>query len=156
MLRFFRVLLAALALVGRPARAATEDVVVYAAGKDARGRLTVTGTILDYTGAQLLIRTDAGREQTIPAERVIELKTEWTAAHQEGDRLFAENKFALAADKYREALAAEQRVWAERQILARGVRALHQAGDWGRAGELFLRLVTSDRQTQHFDTIPLA
>lgn len=153
---FYPLLLAVGVLAGCVAARADEDTVVYTAGPEARGRLTVSGTILDYTGEQLRIRTDAGRELVVPTDRISEIKTKWTAAYEDGDRLFAAGDFAAAIDKYRQALRDEQRVWAERQILARSVRACCHVEDYGRAGELFLRLVTSDRATQHFEVIPLA
>ena len=135
---------------------AAEDTVVYATGKDSRGRATVRGTVLDYTGGQLLIRTDTGREQSVPTDRVVEVRTAWPAGQAAGDKLLAEGQPAAAAEQYQQAFREESRVWAQREILARCVRALTAAEQFGRAGEAFLRLVRSDRQTRHFAAVPLA
>jgi tetratricopeptide (TPR) repeat protein len=133
-----------------------EDRVTYATRPDGGGRATVMGTIVDYTGRELTVRTSAGVEQAIPASRILSVSTVWPAPKVEGDRLFEQHKYDEALRSYLEALRSESRVWAQRQILAESVSCLKQLGRIEQAGELFLQLVHSDPETVWFGRIPLS
>jgi tetratricopeptide (TPR) repeat protein len=144
-----------LGLMANPAEAA-EDHVTYATGVDGRGRAVLSGTVLDYTGQSLTLRSTSGSDQAVPASRVIEVQTQWHPRHAEGDQLAQLRRFDEALAAYSDALKDELRVWVQRKILAGSISCLTELGRWDRAGEVFLRLAQSDPQTQYFDRIPLS
>jgi len=117
---------------------------------------TVTGTIVDYVGGRLTIRSDAGVQQIIPAERIAEIQSDWTAAETTGDQLEREGNLAEAVKSYQQALRDEKRVWGQRQIVAKLIGCYVQLEQFDLAGEAFLRLLRSDPQTHHFHVIPLS
>jgi tetratricopeptide (TPR) repeat protein len=131
------------------------DTVIYATGKDQAGRATMNGTIVDYTGELLTIRSESGVEQSIPTPRIVEVKSDWTAAHVTADGLWQQKKYEEAAGSYSQALREERRVWAQRPILVRLVHCFSYLGRFEQAGQAFLMLAESDPQTQHFAAIPL-
>ncbi|MCL4204509.1 MAG: hypothetical protein KJ000_18645 [Pirellulaceae bacterium] len=135
--------------------ATAQDRVTYSTGRDDSGRATVSGTIVDYTGAQLTLRSAGGGEQSIPAARVVSVETQWPASKLAGDRLFAEAKYDEALQAYVTALRDEPRIWAQRQMLADSVSCLKALGRIEQAGEAFMRLVQSDPETMWFGRIPL-
>jgi tetratricopeptide (TPR) repeat protein len=146
----------ALAIVLLAGVAAGEDRVTYSTRPDGGGRATITGTILDYTGQQLSLRSSGGVEQTIPSDRVLSLSTAWPPAKLDGDRLFSEQQYDEALRSYAAALGDEPRAWAQRHILADSVRCLKELGRIEQAGDVFLRLVQSDPETVWFGRIPLS
>lgn len=133
-----------------------EDRVTYSTGPEDSGRATVTGTIVDYTGQRLVLRAVGGGEQPIPTSRVVSIQTTWPAQKLTADQMLAEQEYDDALNAYMEALRAEPRVWAQRQILTDCVRCLKQLGRIEQAGDAFLRLVQSDPETQDFGLIPLS
>ena len=135
--------------------AVAQDRVTYSTGRDDSGRATVSGTIVDYTGAQLTLRSSGGGEQSIPAARVVAVQTQWPPSKLAGDRLLAEAKFDEALQAYVAALREEPRIWAQRQMLADSLSCLKALGRIEPAGEAFLRLVQSDPETLWFGRIPL-
>ena len=143
-------------LVSFSAAAWAEDTVIYATGKDARGRGSVTGTVVDYTGEHLVLRTASGRDQTIAASRVVEIKTARTPEQVAGDGFARAGQHEKAVNSYLAALRDERRVWVRRQIMAQCVRCFCECGQFDRAVEGFLPLWRSDPQTQYFDVIPLS
>ena len=48
----------------------------------------MTGEIVEYTGRELRLEQVGGREKSIPAERVVEIETTWTASHRQAIPLF--------------------------------------------------------------------
>jgi len=130
--------------------------VIYATGKDAIGRGTTTGTIIDYTGETLVLRTSGGREQRIPTPRVIEIQTMWTAEKLAGDQMVEAGEYDEAVKNYLTAYRDERRDWARREIMAHCVRCYRELARFDRAAEAFLSLIHLDPKTQHFDTIPLS
>lgn len=139
-----------------PDRAAAEDVVIVATGPEAQGRLRRTGEILDYTGQTLTLRTAAGAEAAIPADRVIEVHADWTAPHRRGDELFAEDRFAEALEQYREAARPETRPWVRRRLIAQAVWCYRYLDQPEYAAGAFLTLAKEDPHTPYFEAIPLA
>jgi tetratricopeptide (TPR) repeat protein len=137
-----------------PALAA--DTVVYRTGNDQSSRASVTGTIDDYVGGRLTIRSGAGAQQMIPAERIVEIQSDWTPAETLGDQRSREGNLAEAVKNYQQALRDEKRVWVQRQIVAKLVGSYGQLEQFDLAGEAFLRLLRSDPQTPHFGVIPLS
>src|SRR4026207_903677 len=61
-----------------------EDTVTYSTAVDPAARLKKSGTILEFMGTELRLRGTLGTDETIPAARVVEIQTQWTAAHQAG------------------------------------------------------------------------
>jgi len=135
---------------------ATADTVIYRTGKEHASRGVVTGTIADYAGGRLSIRNDAGVSQTIPAERIVEIQSNWTAAETAGDQALRDGKPTEAVQRYQQALREEQRAWVQRQIVAKLVGSYAQRDQFDLAGEAFLRLLQSDPQTSHAAVIPLS
>jgi tetratricopeptide (TPR) repeat protein len=133
-----------------------EDTVICATGKDGRGRRTATGTIVDFTGEHLVLRTASGRDQTIPAKSVVDIRTTRTPDQVAGDGFARAGQHEEAVNSYLTALRDERRVWVRRQIMAQCVRCFGELEQFDRAAEGFLTLVRSDPQTQYFDVIPLS
>lgn len=149
-----RVLLLLACILTIPSTAA--DTVIYKTGKDQPSRTSVTGIIADYSGGRLTIRSDAGVQQTIPAERIVEIQSDWTPTETTGDQLSREGKLAEAVKSYQQALRDERRVWVQRQIVAKLIGSYGQLEQFDMAGEAFLRLLQSDPQTPHIGVLPLS
>jgi tetratricopeptide (TPR) repeat protein len=145
---------AALAIVS--ALHASADEVVVSTGPDAQGRTRRMGEVVDFTGAGLVLRVAGGAETTIPAERVLEVRAEWSPSHRAGDELFAEGKFAEALEKYRQAVGQEQRGWVRRRLTSQAVWCYRNLGQHEFAASSFLSLASQDPATPHFDAIPLS
>jgi tetratricopeptide (TPR) repeat protein len=139
-----------------PLTAWAEDVVVFRGGKEAKQTLRRTGTIEDYSGAGLVLKTSAGREETIPIERIIEIQSPRSEEETKGDALARAGKLPEAIDAYRAAQRSESRRWVVRRIMARLVSCYEQQGQIDSAGEGFLALLASDAETPYFSAIPLA
>ena len=133
-----------------------DDVVIIATGEDQAGRVRKHGTVVDFTGKELRLRSARGGDLSIPSERVIDIETIKVADHRLADRLFAERNFAEAAQRYHQAQNEEERVWMRRRIVAQRVWCLRNLEQMERAGDLFLILVQSDPVTQYFDAVPLS
>ncbi len=136
---------------------ASADTVTLTSSSAPDGRATITGTILDYTGREIVIELASGNPQKYPAERVVAIETTFNPQQQAADRLFAEGQYAAALAKYREAGAGsnENRRWVRRQMLARMVECHQALGQYAQAGDFFLLLIKDDPQTLHFASIPL-
>ena len=132
-----------------------DDVVVVATGGDAQGQLRKTGKIIEYTGKELRLRRDNGREMTIPTSRVIDIETAITPEHLAADRFFDQRQFASADEYYRLALQKEQRTWMRRRVIAQRVWCSRNLDQIDRAGDMFLVVLQSDPSTQYFSAIPL-
>mgnify|MGYP002626111506 CR=1 FL=1 len=135
--------------------ACAEDIVFLKPSANSRSGTRVTGTVTDYTGRELLIRTVGNREQMIPADRVSDVATEYTQKHADADRLFEDQRYIDAETLYRRALTDEPRQWVRRMILAQVVRCLRQQNNLEQAASTFLLIVQNDPTTQYFDAIPL-
>ena len=133
-----------------------EDTVIYATGTDSSGRGTTTGTIIDFTGERLVLRTSGGRDQNIPTPRVVEIKTTWSPQKLAGDELVHAGEYEEAVSNYLDALRNERRDWARRQIMAHCIRCYRELAQFDRAAEAFLILLRQDPKTQYFDSIPLS
>lgn len=136
---------------------AAADTVTYRTGPEPASRVSsVTGTIVDYVGGRLTIRSDAGGQQILLAERIAEIQSDWTPAETTGDQLVREGSLVEAVRSYQQALRDEKRVWGQRQIVAKLSGCYGQMEQFDLAGEAFLRLLRSDPQTHYFHLIPLA
>jgi tetratricopeptide (TPR) repeat protein len=138
------------------AKALSQDVVISSSASDPSARVRRVGQILEYTGAELKLRTSLGTEETIPAARVIEIETRWSPSHEAGRAARQDGRFDDAIAALRQAKREESRPWAVRQIMADLSGCYLDAGQVDRAGDEFLGIVASDPTTRHFDVIPVA
>lgn len=135
----------------------TADVVVVATGIDGAGRSRLTGEILDFTGRELRLEQIGGREKTIPADRVVDIETTWSASHSRAIPLFENRQYDAALQAFVQAIGEEQRGWVDRRLFARSITCLRNLDQIERAGDAFLAdLLTADPHTQYFDVIPLS
>jgi signal peptidase II len=142
-----------LALLIPPAFA--EDRVTLKRGPLA-GRITITGTIEDYTGEELRIHATQGETvRTFAAAEVLSVETPHEESHDRGLGLIRENRLDEAREALEAALKQEVRKWVRREILAELTRCALRQGDYPTAGQRFLSLLKSDSTTRHFGLIPL-
>ena len=142
-------------LVGVSHSAFAQDKVVLRRGT-ATGKITMSGFIEDYTGAEISIRLDpTDPPRKYPAADVIEIQTLQTEPHNQGLKHLAEGHVEEALRDLVTALKKETRGWVRREILAALVRAHLRRGDYAAAGSRFLALVRSDSASRHFRIIPL-
>jgi tetratricopeptide (TPR) repeat protein len=137
--------------------AAGEDTVILKSEPGAAPR-AARGTVVDFTGRELVLQTPTGRERRIPAAQVERVETERSADERAGDAAFARGDFRQALADYRAALTEkrEPREWVRREILAQLVWCYRNLDQPDQAGEYFLVLLASDPYTRAFDCLPLA
>jgi hypothetical protein len=146
----------AFVLSGMAAPARAQDRIVLQRGSHS-GRVIVSGTIEDYTGAEVTIRPHPDdTAKKYPASEVSEIHTTRSPPHSRGLEHLARRECEAAIREFDAALRNEQRTWVRREILALTVRAALRRGDYTTAGTRFLILFKSDPQTRHFGLIPLA
>lgn len=121
-----------------------------------QGARTRVGTVVDYRGDQLTLRSDSGTEMTIPSEQVVSIDATWRSEQIEGDQKFSNNDFSAAARAYSQAFSEESRRWVKRLLLSRVVRCQNNAGKHAEACKNFASLVADDEHTPYYDAIPLA
>ncbi|MGD9644848.1 MAG: tol-pal system YbgF family protein [Pirellulales bacterium] len=112
--------------------------------------------MLDYTGRGLRLRVAGGREVEYPAIQVLRVETSHSPQQLAADKLYAQDEFAAAEEKYRAALAHEERGWVRRGLLAAIARCQRELGNWPAAARSFAGLVSSDPDTWYLDVAPLA
>ncbi|HTI51710.1 MAG TPA: hypothetical protein VL475_12185 [Planctomycetaceae bacterium] len=140
-------------LTGRIAHA--EDKVILQR-TSLSARVTVSGTVENYTGTEISIRTDNDEApKTFPSADVVEIQTAQTDSHTRGLKLLADGQAEQAIRELDVAVKMEQRTWVRREILAALVRCGLRRGDYSAAGARFLAIVKSDPTTRHFRVIPL-
>lgn len=132
-----------------------EDVVYFSSPHNRQARTKVTGDIVDYTGREIVIKLDNGREMKRPGGTVAEIETTWQPDKLEADKLMAERQFSAAREKYTAAIKRDKRPWARRLMVARIVRCYRELQQYEPAVRLFLALVHEDPDTPYFDEIPL-
>ncbi|MCE9604272.1 MAG: hypothetical protein K8U03_05140 [Planctomycetia bacterium] len=130
------------------------DTVVVAPRPEEPGRIIMTGRIVDYTGAALVIELSSGK-QTVPGKRVVEVRSTWLPEQLAGEELWRSRDYAAAAAKFQAALAGEQRRWVRRKLQARIVDCLREDERWGAAADHFIALIRDDPTTPYFTSIPL-
>ncbi|MCS7306088.1 MAG: tetratricopeptide repeat protein [Thermoguttaceae bacterium] len=133
-----------------------QDVVEWNPGGAGSARARLSGQVLEYTGQLLFLRLPDGREQKIPAQKVLRVHTQYSPLHQEAEERFQLGRFTEALHLYRKAIEEEPRRWVRRQMLARMVVCYEETGQATAAGETFLLLVQSDPDTLYWEVIPLA
>jgi tetratricopeptide (TPR) repeat protein len=137
-------------------RASAADTVIFSSPKEPGARLQKTGTILEFTGKALTLKSLTGREETLPFERVLEVQTDWPSGLKVGEQRLAERKLEAAITALREAKRQESRAWVLRRIMAKLVACYAESGRFDLAGEEFVGIAGSDPDTPYFEVIPLA
>lgn len=142
-------------LVCAPWTAFAQDKVILQRGNYS-ARIMLSGTVDDYNGTELSIRTD-GEEpaKTYPAADVVEIQTSQIEQHTRGLALLAEGRVEDALRELEVAVKKEPRTWVRREILAALVRGGQRRGDYPAAGNRYLALLKSDPTTRQFRVIPL-
>jgi len=120
------------------------------------GRTRLEGTVVDYTGKELVLQLATGREQRFPGTAVLDIKTQYGPQHEAAEEALGRGDYQQAVALYREAVERETRRWVRHEILARAVECYRELAQWQPAAETFLLLVRDDPDTPYFDTIPLA
>jgi tetratricopeptide (TPR) repeat protein len=138
------------------AYASAEDVVIARSTGKPAAEVRRTGEILDYTGVELRLRTALGRDEVIPAGRIVEIQTQWIPAHEAARAAREAGKLSEAIAGYEQAKSEESRPWALRQVAAELAGTWLERGDVAKAGDEFLTIVAADPATPHLATIPLA
>jgi tetratricopeptide (TPR) repeat protein len=136
--------------------ASAEDTVILSSASDPALRIKKTGQILDHTGTELKLRGSLGRDESIPAARIVEVQTAWTAAHTAARDNRAAGKLDEAVASFREAKREERRAFAVRQIMAELSGTYLELDRIDAAGDEWLAILVSDPTTQHFDVMPMA
>jgi len=136
--------------------ASAEDVVIARSASDSAVHVKRTGEILDYTGTQLTLRTTLGRDEIIPASRIVEIQTAWSPSHEQARALRQAGKLSDAVRAFKSAKEQDGRPWAQRQIAAELAGTLLEMGKIGVAGDEFLTIIAADPQTIHWDVAPIA
>ncbi len=134
---------------------AADDVVTLVPADPHAEPTMVRGTVLEYTGQELRIRTPAG-ETTLSATKVAKVDTNYPPQYGQALTLLTSGKSSAAAQLLDEAALGETRPWVRRAILARQAIALHAAGQPSSAGDLALQIVEEDPYTVHLEALPLA
>ncbi|HMC10776.1 MAG TPA: hypothetical protein VKH44_05780 [Pirellulaceae bacterium] len=134
----------------------SQDIVISSTASDPAARIKKLGTILDFTGTDLKLRSTLGTEETVPAARVVQFQTRWTPAHEAGRVARIEGRLDDAIAALRQAKRDEPRAWAVRQIMSDLTGCYLEAGRIDSAGDEFLGILASDPATRHFDVAPVA
>jgi tetratricopeptide (TPR) repeat protein len=148
--------LAVLFFVGLAPLTSAEDTVILSSASDPALRIKKTGQILDHTGTELKLRGSLGRDESIPAARIVEVQTSWTAAHTAARDNRAAGKLDDAIASFRQAKRDERRPFALRQIMAELSGTYLELDRIDAAGDEWLAILASDPTTQHFDVAPVA
>lgn len=138
-----------------PAQFAAAEDSVLITSSDGRTPAQRQGQIVEFTGAELRLKSSAGREERIPASRVVEVRTTWTVDHLIGRERRKAGQLDEAIDAFQQAKEKETRPWARRQIMSEIAGCHAENGRFDLAGDEFLRIVVSDPTTRHFDVVPI-
>ena len=151
-------LLMSIACIATTAAAGEDDLVLVSQADPGLPPARWTGTIVNRTGRELRLRLPTGKERAFPAAHVARIKTTYCEPHRTADAHFARRDYRQALVSYRAALEGklEPRDWVRRQIVSQMVWCLRYVGQLDQAGEYFLILLSSDAETQFFDSIPLS
>ena len=133
-----------------------QDVVVVSSVVNPTIKINKPGQILDFLGDELKLKTKLGAEETIPAARIVAIETTWTPPHEAARAARTAGRLEEAIAAFREAKAAETRLWAGRQLMAELSGCYLDAGRIEDALGEFLAILHSDPGTRHFDMIPIA
>lgn len=141
-------------------------VLYFSAAAAAQDRVTIqkpntlrpiilSGQILDYTGQVLTIRGVGSNTQTIGADAVVGIETNYEQDHLDALAALTANETDKALDLFAAALKREPREWVKREIMAGIVRCHLRHNDWVAAARQFIDISRSDDMTRHWGTAPL-
>lgn len=131
-----------------------QDVVLI---RGSNGELVrLTGNVVEYSGDGLLLRPRAGPDRAVPLEQILAVETKRQTPFLEAQAAKAAGRTEDALALLRDAMVAESRPWARREIAAEIVRCSQAAGNDLAACDVFLKLIAEDPRTPFMDCIPLA
>jgi tetratricopeptide (TPR) repeat protein len=134
-----------------------QDLVVEATGEDGSGRVNRKGMIVDYTGRGVRLESTTGVRKTIPLERVVRIEFARCDAHRAAAAAMAAGDFSKAMEHFTSITSTnERRGWVRTLIVANIIQCQQALGNYDAACHYFLGLLRNDKQTPHFDVIPLA
>jgi len=113
-----------------------------------------TGVIRNFNADELILDSK-GREQKIPFDQIVDVRSTLDPLAETADQLYAERKFELAFEEYGKGLEASTPAWMRRRLLAGRIRSATQMHAWVQATDDFLTLAQSEPRTQYFGVIPL-
>ncbi|MBI1248681.1 tetratricopeptide repeat protein [bacterium] len=134
---------------------AADDIVTLRPASLGSPAKKVRGTVIDYTGTELILQTLSG-QTSIPADKVDQVETNYPESYRQGKKLLLMGQSSEAIRAFETAAATETRPWVRREIWAMLSVALHNAGRIPEAGNVYLKIVAEDPQTIHVDVMPLA
>ncbi len=138
-------------------RAVGQDLVVEATGDDGAGRVNRKGMIVDYTARGVRLESTSGVRKTIPLERVVRVEFARCDAHRAADAAMAAGDFDKAMKHFTSITSTdERRGWVRTWIVADIIQCQQALGNYDAACQYFLGLLRNDKDTPHFDVIPLA
>lgn len=133
-----------------------EDRLRYrdASGSEIRER---SGTLLDWTDGQIAFQVpgEGGGTLRLPAERIVDLEFDGSAAWTEGRSAFREGRWTEAYEQLDAAYRSEERPWAKLEIRALLIRCATAFGRHPIACNGFRELIAADPSTRHVAAIPL-
>ncbi|MEO1997151.1 MAG: hypothetical protein ABGZ17_17930 [Planctomycetaceae bacterium] len=120
------------------------------------GRISLAGTIVDFTIDQLHFRSANSRTvKRYPTADVFQVETPHNPDHARGLREFSRHNTRDALRSFQAALSLETRPWVRRDLLAMLVRCHTNQRDLLNAGVRFSELIRSQTRTRHYPTVPL-
>lgn len=128
-----------------------DEVTVGTGNKTRR----VAGEIIEFNAEVLTIRRTTGREETFLTPSIRHFATTWPSSYTDGRTKMAEGNWREAITDLRDAVAADGRRWAQRQIIADTVRCYLAIDDLERAGATFKVIYGDSRITRHLSALPL-
>lgn len=135
---------------------AVADTVTLSSGDDGKGRIEISGNVVDYTGIEVTIGTVGGSERSYPAGRVVSIDTRWPDGYQQGGEELDAGKYSQASKLLTAAVRADQRAWVRRLAMEKLMDCYAAVGDLGSAGRLLVELAKSDPTTPAMRRAPLA
>ncbi|MCG6156277.1 signal peptidase II [Rubinisphaera margarita] len=134
---------------------AQADTVVYRSGS-LGGRIALNGQILDFNQRQMSFRVKSPDTiKEIPTEDVVAYLADRKEPHQKALEALRDGSFAEADRLLGDALAAEPRMWMQREILASQIEVAVNRGEWLQARLRYDNLLKRDTESRSLDLIPL-
>jgi tetratricopeptide (TPR) repeat protein len=115
----------------------------------------LSGSITEYNAETLTIQRPTGREESFPAGDIEHFATTWPREYVEARQKIAAGEHREAITLLREAVAAESRRWAQRQIIADTVRCYLALGDLKRAAATFKVIYSDSSFNRHLVALPI-
>jgi tetratricopeptide (TPR) repeat protein len=130
------------------------DIIILRTS-DGNSERRVSGSVLDYSGRELLLQHASGREERLPASRVVRVDGAWSESHRKANERFAAGDYEAAEALYLQAFGEEMRPWVKRRVRARLTWCYRYIEQPEKAAKAFVPIYREDPQTPHFSAIPL-